>query len=143
MFKIPVKYLLIIGAVILILVGIVVFVLARKRWAKAPDGSTIPAGWTATAQTVTLHDSMAGPGTDETTIFAILASVNKAQLAEIYNKFQEMYSDSLVQWLQDDLTGEQLQRAMSYFEGIEGIEKLGGIRGGGGGVSRFLRSVAR
>lgn len=107
---------------------------AQGNQAELPNNGTgIPAGWTPNADAMGLHDAMdngswvlgAGYGTDEEKIWNILTGKTDDQLISIYNCFNTLYqTDSgltLIGWFNEDLSGDDLTRALDYFNGLPGV----------------------
>jgi hypothetical protein len=107
---------------------------AEGTQAELPNNGTgIPAGWTPGADAMGLHDEMdngswlmgAGYGTDEEKIWSILTGKTDDQLISIYNEFNRLYqADSgmtLIGWFNEDLSGDDLTRALDYFNGLPGV----------------------
>lgn len=94
------------------------------------NGTGIPAGWTATQDAMVLHDAMdngswvlgAGYGTDEDAIWGVLEGKTDDQLVAIYNEFNRLYQAEsemdLMDWFEEDLEGDDLNRALGYFNGL-------------------------
>lgn len=103
--------------------------------AELPNGGTgIPAGWSATPAATALHGAMdtgsafwgaIGYGTDEDTIWNTLEYLSLDQRAAVNNEFNRLYQGesgmNLRQWFEDELSGEELNRALAYFNGIFGF----------------------
>lgn len=67
---------------------------------------------------IRIKNAMEGFGTDEQAIFDTLEGKNDGQLVAIYNDFGSYTGDDLFEWFNDDLNGNDLARAMAYFDGI-------------------------
>jgi hypothetical protein len=59
-----------------------------------------------------LRDAVEGPGTDESAIMAILTGRSAAELAQIRATYAQLYSESLVERLRDELSGADLAQAL-------------------------------
>lgn len=119
--KVSTKYLLIIFAVISLLIGIVIYLYLKKKTVRIPEGYDIPAGWSALPTAIILYNSMAGVGTDESAFFNALEPLNLAQRAMVYNAYNEKYGN-LLSDIENDFSGTDLQRALSYFRDIPGVD---------------------
>ncbi|MET0309933.1 MAG: DUF4157 domain-containing protein [Sphingomonas sp.] len=60
-----------------------------------------------------LHDAMQGLGTDESAIMAILTGRPAAELPLIRLEYQRLYSEALTDRLKDELSGDELNRALT------------------------------
>ncbi len=105
---------IIIAVIVLIIVVKVVFGKNKPQKVKY-DQDQLPPGWSAENDARQLHDAMDGWGTDEETIWLILNNKNQAQLAAIYNAYIDLYGVSILEDFEDDLSGEDLNRALNYF----------------------------
>jgi hypothetical protein len=83
----------------------------------------LPYGYTPTIDAVGLHEAMKGLGTDYESILDILTGKTKGQLAAIYNEFNSLYFNEgygdLFQWFEDDLSGDDYDLVMQFFDGIQ------------------------
>lgn len=89
------------------------------------NGSGIPAGWTPTNAVARIKSAFDWTwhegGTDEPAIYSALADKTKDQLVAIYNDFNRQHATkskpNLFKWFEDEMSGEDLMRAMDYFNG--------------------------
>lgn len=79
------------------------------------DGINI--SWSPRASAEALKDAMKGWGTDEDKIFNTLEALNKQQLSDVRNYFNTYFGDgdTLFEWFEGDLSGNDLTRAKAYF----------------------------
>ena len=97
---------------------------APVKQVKLPKGVSIPSQWTPRPVTVKLYNAMKGFGTDTKAIWSALEPLNDAQKALVYSDFgvyckEKKESDTdLLTWFSDDLSGDDLSRAVAYFKGI-------------------------
>jgi hypothetical protein len=75
----------------------------------------------AKTDAMALYEAMKGWGTDENAIWAVLDGKTDDQLNMIQNQFQVILgekreSGNLISWFQDDLSGQDLQKALAYFD---------------------------
>ena len=79
------------------------------------DGINI--SWSPRASAEALKDAMKGWGTDEDKIFNTLEPLNKQQLSDVRNYFNTYFGDgdTLFEWFEGDLSGNDLTRAKAYF----------------------------
>lgn len=113
--------------VIVALLAIALFVFGRStvdkipKPLKLPDGGKgIPDGWSPVPSAQALHGAMSGAGTDEALIWSTLSGLTNDQLTAILNEFNNQFGAEypgcdLYCWFRGDLSGEDLQRAMNYF----------------------------
>jgi hypothetical protein len=64
------------------------------------------------AVAVQLHGAMSGLGTDEDAIYAALNGRSAAELENIKAAYQRLYSEDLIKELKDELSGDELWRAL-------------------------------
>lgn len=84
-----------------------------------PDGGmSIPAGWSATPVVFQLKSAMEGWGTDTDMIWSALNGLTDDQLVAVYNEFSNQVGETLFEWFNDDLSGDDLARATGYFIGL-------------------------
>lgn len=98
---------------------------SNRQRVKIPKGVDIPSGWSARPTVDALRSSMEGSwynpfsyGTDEQVIWNALTGLNKAQLSLVYNEFNATTGDDLFDWFRGDLSGDDLTRALGYFNGV-------------------------
>lgn len=126
-------------SVAVLLLGTYIYMQGKKAAATdqaiLPNGGTgIPLGWDPTNDATKLHDAMATGsvfwgaidyGTDEQTIFDTLDPLTEDQCAAVNNRFNELYQAesemTLREWFEDELSGDDLDRALGYFNGITGF----------------------
>lgn len=110
-----------------IVIAVIVVALLIYHFGKAagsghadyPDGGAgIPQGWTPTAAANELYNAIYGAGTDEQAIWNALNGLTKDQLAAIYNEYTATFKTDLFADFRGDLSGDDLVRAMNYFNGI-------------------------
>lgn len=79
------------------------------------DGINI--SWSPRASAEALQDAMKGLGTDEDKIFNTLEPLTKQQRNDVRNYFNTYFGDgdTLFEWFEDDLSGNDLSRAKAYF----------------------------
>lgn len=68
---------------------------------------------------ITLKAAMDGWGTDEQAIFGALEGKTEPQLAAIYNDYQDFTGNDLFVDFQNELSGDDLEQALSYFNNLE------------------------
>lgn len=93
------------------------------RWSKKqggyvsyPDnGKGIPAGWSPVPFAERLYNAIAGLGTDEPEIWAVLegAGLTNDMKAAVYNQYMKSYGTRLEIDLRDDLNAEDYTRALA------------------------------
>lgn len=113
---------------IILLVVVIYFVGKLKGAAKKKEKDqfdipitetdTIPDGYNPQVDVIRLKGAMEGWGTDESAIWAVLQGKTKGQLKAIYNTWNKQESENLFEWFKGDLSGDDLSRAMGYFEFI-------------------------
>jgi len=84
-----------------------------------PDnGSGIPDGWSPTGEVIILRNAFNGFGTDEEAIFDALNNKTADQLIAIKNEYANRYHVDLLDEFNAELSGDDLQRALNYYNGI-------------------------
>lgn len=94
-----------------------------RRWQYERNASAGGDGFDAYPLALKIYNAIDGLGTDESAIFSTLEGKSDEQLAAIYNEFGNILAENneqgdLLSWLNDDLSGDQLARALAYFEGV-------------------------
>lgn len=90
------------------------------------NGSGIPAGWSPRPSVIQLENAFCPnglwgcPGTDESLIFATLNPLTDDQLAAVYNDYRNKNGEDLLGKFNDELSGDDLTRALAYFSFISG-----------------------
>lgn len=74
--------------------------------------------WSPVADVVTLYEAMKYLGTNEENIWRSIEGKSPAQLIAIYNEFGNRYGEDLFEWFEDELSDDDLLRAMAYFKHI-------------------------
>lgn len=113
------KY-LIVGAVILALI-IAIWYYGYRSGGKIPlpnNGGGIPLGWTAVIPVQRLISAMDGVGTDENEIFETLEGLTNDQLAAIINEYYNTTNDKLIDRFSEELSADDLTRALFYFKDV-------------------------
>lgn len=84
------------------------------------NGQGIPFGWSPTQSVIEIEDTFGNWFTDddEPRLFSILSDKTKDQLAAIYNEYYRMYGEKITDQFKDHLSGDDLTRALSFFNGI-------------------------
>jgi len=115
---------------VLVLLGMVlIYRIVNKRspvTLPLPDGVDLPSGWSAVPVVVKLRAAMPNvswynPSTyadDETQIWNALDPLNDAQLIAVFNEWDNREGEPLTETFQSNLSGEDLNRALSYFNGL-------------------------
>ena len=95
----------------------------RKPPKPAPlpnNGQGIPQGWSPSGPAIRLHSAMEGWGTDYEAIWNALTGLTNDQLAAVKNEFDRRFHQEgdgdLFEWFEDDMSGDNLGRAMGYFK---------------------------
>ena len=124
MLNIQTKY-IVIGVLVLALLAFVYFTGKKSGNKQKPkplklpnNGSGIPEDWSPVNDVVRLYEAMDGMGTDEEAIYWVLTGKTDDQLAAIYNEYGNRYGEDLIEALRDELSGEELSRALDYFKNI-------------------------
>lgn len=94
----------------------------KGRMAEFPNnGSGIPQGWSPAPVVERLISAMQGFGTNESEIWASLTGLTQDQLAAVYNEFNKQLPEgqTLFEWFRNDLSGDDLARALAYFSFIK------------------------
>ena len=111
-------------------IGVIVFILiiaiyytgkaaGRRPQVKLPNsGSGIPTGWDPGPAAINLHEALSGWGTDEDRIFDTLSQLTPDQCAAVYNEYNTRYNANLLDDFEEELSGNDLTNALSYFNGI-------------------------
>lgn len=94
--------------------------LVGKAVAGAVSGGSNSLGMSGTQiaeRSKRLHTAMKGWGTYEYMIWSALDNTTSAQRTAIKNHFDSTYGDGedLIEWFRDDLEGEDLKKALSYY----------------------------
>lgn len=96
----------------------------------APAGAAVESD-AATAVAVQLRDAIEGPGTNEEAIFAALTNRSPAEITAIRGAYQALTGRGLEADLRDDLSGDDLRRALAQLGIVEPIREteteLGGL----------------
>ncbi len=84
----------------------------------------------ATAKATQLYNAMKGFGTDEDTINGILleSGYNSADIVKIMDAYQNQYGESLMEWIQDDFSGQEetvLREALYAASSQQALESMG------------------
>lgn len=124
------KMIIITVVIVLIILAVVYFSGKKAGKGKAPEKVKIPAGvniptqWTPRPISAALYGAMKGAGTDEQGVWRALEDLNSAQLALVYNDFNTLLKEkghdgeTLFDWFNDELSGDDLARATQLFKGI-------------------------
>lgn len=91
---------------------------------KLPDsGAGIPAGWSPVTPASQLHAALDGFGTDETLFFSTMNGLQtKDMVAAVLNQYNKDFGD-LIADIRDEFSGDELTRALSYFNGVVRLRK--------------------
>ena len=114
---------LLISLVLVVLAGVGIYIYGKTRGSLAPlplpdNGNGIPAGWTATADVIKIRNAINGFGTDEEGIFNTLTGKTRDQLIAIKNEYAHRYGEDMLERFNDELSGDDLQRALQFYNGI-------------------------
>jgi len=105
--------------------------LATLSPAFAPEGAAGPDPGSATAVAVQLDDAMDGPGTNEEAILASLSNRSPAEIVAIRAAYRALTGRELEADLRDELSGDDLQRALAQIGIAQNITEtdteLGGL----------------
>lgn len=115
----------------------------------APSGAAGDA-YAATAVAVQLHAAMAGLGTNEAAVYSALSNRSAAEIAQIKVAYRSLTGRGLEAALRDELSGDELRRALAQLGIVEPVREtdtqLGGLVFGnfdfaytGGGVTITVR----
>jgi hypothetical protein len=66
-----------------------------------------------------LRTAMQGWGTNESMIWGVLDGATGSQLAAVYNAYQSEYGEDLFERFEQELSGEEYNRAMAYFATVQ------------------------
>lgn len=112
-----------IGLGLVIVGGFILWAKGKKAGVTVPiplpdNGSGIPAGWSPTADVIRLRNAFNGFGTDEEGIFNTLTGKTNDQLIAIRNEYAHRYSEDLIERFNDELSGDDLTRALQFYQGL-------------------------
>ena len=62
------------------------------------------------------YEAMKGWGTDEDALESAIIGLNKEEAEAVKSKFQELYGESIIDWIEDDTSGDLQKRLVATFK---------------------------
>jgi hypothetical protein len=119
--------------ILIFLVIVTILIVAYGGWSKlmikirraqyARRANVDPGSFDAYPDAMRLSNAMDGAGTNENLIWSALEGKTPDQLAAIYTEFGNIVNENgqqgdLFDWFNDDLSGDDLNRALAYFTSV-------------------------
>lgn len=110
-----------IGTIVVIGILLMIYFYGRSsvkkgKYIDVPDNL---GGYNPNLDATALHEALKGWGTDTETVTMVLSNKTDQQLALIYNAYLSLFNQNLLEDIEDDYQGAELQQVLSYFKNLD------------------------